>query len=184
MDAPGDDDAALMLAFAAGSAAAFESLYARHRAMLYRFILRRVGDRQRSDDLFQDTWSRVIASRARYQPSAKFSTWLLQIAHNLVVDHHRRTRPQAGPAESEQLLANLAAPERHQPEHVLSEFEQRRRLQRALEDLPDEQRTVFVLRMEQALGLAEIAAITGAGRETVKSRLRYALHAIRQRLSE
>lgn len=184
MDGPTDDDAALMLAYAAGDARAFEVLYQRHRTRLYRFILRRVGDRHLADEIFQDTWGRVIAARRRYRPQAKFTTWLLQIAHHLVVDRYRRKRPQASADESERALAMQAAPEQDQPERALSEFQQRRRLQRALESLPEEQRAVFVLRMEYGLGLEEIAGITGGGRETAKSRLRYALNKIRKHLSE
>ena len=67
---------------------------------------------------------------------------------------------------------------------MLSEFEQRRRLQLALETLPDDQREAFVLRMEAALSLAEIALITNTGQETVKSRLRYAFAKIREKLAE
>lgn len=184
MDGSTDDDATLMLAYAAGDAAAFRTLYARHRGPLYRFLLRRVGNRASADELFQDTWSRLIAARERYRPTAKFSTWLLQIAHNLVVDSYRRQRPQAGAEEAERVLAAQPAPARERPEHVLSDFEQRRRLQLALDKLPDEQRTVFLLRMEQEMGLEDIAAITGVGRETVKSRLRYALNRIRNELAE
>ncbi|MGA8278182.1 MAG: RNA polymerase sigma factor [Rhodanobacteraceae bacterium] len=184
MDGSGDDDAALMLAYAAGDIDAFRTLYARHRAHLYRFILLRVGQRSQADDLFQETWSRLIAARANYRPAAKFSTWLLALAHNLVVDSFRRARPQADVDETARALAHETIPEREQPEQSLSAFEQRRRLQLALENLPDEQRGVFVLRMEQELSLDDIAAITGVGRETVKSRLRYALKQIRQRLTE
>lgn len=184
MDARPDDDAALMLAYANGDTDAFTTLYTRHRGTLYRFILYRVGNRDRADELFQETWSRAIASRDRYLPQAKFTTWLLQIAHNLVVDSFRRSRRYAGAAETEHVLATQAAPEREQPDHALSDFERKRRLQLAIEELPDVQRAVFVLRMERELGLGEIAVITGAGRETVKSRLRYALNHIRQRLAE
>ena len=80
-------------------------------------------------------------------------------------------------------MRTLDAPESEQPERALSEFEQRRRLQLALEEMPDEQRTAFLLRVEGGLGLEEIGAITGAGRETVKSRLRYALARIRARFA-
>lgn len=184
MDGSADDDAALMLAYAAGDTAAFRTLYARHRGPLYRFILHRVGQRAVADDLFQETWSRVVAARTSWQPNAKFATWLLRIAHNAIIDHHRRGRPQAGAEETERVFAHEAIPEREHPDAALSEFEQRRRLQRALETLSDEQRTVFLLRAEQALSLEEIAAITETGRETVKSRLRYALAHIRHRLSE
>ena len=69
------------------------------------------------------------------------------------------------------------------PERQLSAFEERRRLQLALEELPPDQREVVMLRLEQELSLEEIGEITGVGRETVKSRLRYAMDKLRQRLS-
>ncbi|KRE87101.1 RNA polymerase subunit sigma [Rhodanobacter sp. Soil772] len=186
MDAAVDPDAMLMLAYARGDLAAFEALYVRHRGMLYRFLLRSVRDPHRTDELFQETWSRVISARTRYQPQpqAKFSTWLLQIAHNLMIDSVRRQRPMADGDEADTALANVATPERDQPDHALSEFERRRSLQRAIEQLPDEQRTAVLLRLEQELSLEEIAAVTGAGRETVKSRLRYAMTRLREVLSE
>jgi RNA polymerase sigma-70 factor (ECF subfamily) len=177
-----DED--LMLAYGHGDVRAFEALYARHRSTLYRFVLRNARDRASTDEIFQETWSRVVAARARYRPEAKFTTWLLQIAHNLVIDQLRRHRPHAGAEETEEVFRTLDAPEAEQPERVLSEFEQRRRLQLVLEELPEEQRLAFVLRMEQGMGLEEIAEVTGAGQETVKSRLRYALAKIRQRFSE
>jgi RNA polymerase sigma-70 factor (ECF subfamily) len=184
MDAAVDPDAMLMLAYARGDLAAFETLYAKHRGMLYRFLLRSVRDPHRTDELFQETWSRVISARARYQPQAKFSTWLLQIAHNLMIDGLRRQRPMAGSDEAEVVLAQVASPEREQPDHALSEFERRRNLQRAIEQLPHEQRTVVLLRLEQELSLEEMATVTGSGRETVKSRLRYAMTRLREVLTE
>ncbi len=177
-------DEELMLAYAQGEMRAFDVLYARTRAMLYRFILRSINDRASADEIFQETWSRAIAARSRYRVEAKFSTWLLQIAHNLIVDSFRRSRPQADAEETDDVMRNLDAPDHERPEQVLSEFEQRRRLQLALEALPPDQREAFVLRMESALSLAEIAQITAAGQETVKSRLRYAFAKIREKLAE
>ena len=106
MDAAVDPDAMLMLAYARGDLAAFEALYAKHRGLLYRFLLRSARDPHRTDELFQETWSRVISARERYQPQAKFSTWLLQIAHNLMIDGIRRQRPMADGDEAEMALAN------------------------------------------------------------------------------
>ena len=88
-------DEELMLAYAGGDLLAFEMLYKRHRGMLYRFLLRTLRHRADADELFQDTWSRLIAARERYRPDARFTTWLLQIAHNLAIDRFRRQRPQA-----------------------------------------------------------------------------------------
>ncbi|GAA0905937.1 RNA polymerase sigma factor [Rothia nasimurium] len=184
MDAPLADDAALMQAWTGGDAAAFTTLYTRHKGALYRFLLRTLKDRALADELFQETWSRVIAARARYRPEARFSTWLLQIAHNLAIDSFRKQRPHAGQEETEAVFASQAAPEREQPEHALSDFELRRRMQLAMESLPDEQRTAFVLRMENELSIEEIATVTGVGRETAKSRLRYAMARIRELVAE
>lgn len=176
-------DEELMLAYAGGDLLAFEMLYRRHRGTLYRFLLRTLRHRADADELFQDTWSRLIAARERYRPEARFTTFLLQIAHNLAVDRFRRQRPQASDEETEAVFRTLDAPESDEPERALTEFEQRRRLQIALEELPEEQRVAFLLRIEGGLGLEEIAEITGAGRETVKSRLRYALARIRARFA-
>jgi RNA polymerase sigma-70 factor, ECF subfamily len=184
MDAAVDDDATLMLAYARGEAAAFDALYARHRGTLYRFLLRSARDPRLAEELFQETWSRVVSARARYTPQAKFSTWLLQIAHNLLIDSHRRKRSVATGEEAEHALAQVAMPDHAQPEHVLSEFERRRRLQRAIEALPDEQRTAVLLRLENDLSVEEIAQVTGVGRETAKSRLRYAMNRLREQLTE
>lgn len=179
--ATSDED--LMLAYARGEMRAFETLYERHRGPLYRYLLRSIRDRALADEVFQEAWSRVVAVRERYRPEAKFSTWLTQIAHNLMVDHYRRQRPQAGAEETEAVLAALDAPEHEQPERELSAFEERRRLELALDELPPEQREAFLLRAEQGYGVEEIAEIAGVGRETAKSRLRYALAKLRERLS-
>lgn len=178
---PGDD--ALMLAYAGGDVAAFERLYARHRGRLYRFLLRQARDSALADEIFQDVWQRVIAARQQWQPDAAFSTWLFRIAHNRMNDHWRaqKHRP-AAPEDADERAARV--PDPHTPERTLSEFEQRRRLQMALDELPDEQREVLTLRLEQELTLEEIGSITGVGRETVKSRLRYAMDKLRSRLHE
>ena len=183
MDATRTDEE-LMLAYAQGDTRAFDALYAHSRGMLYRYILRSVRDRANADELFQETWSRLIASRERYRVEAKFTTWLLQIAHNLVVDSFRRARPQAGAEETETVLRELDAPESERPEQLLGEFEQRRRLQLVLDNLPETQRAAFVLRMESGLGIEEIALVTGVGQETVKSRLRYGFAKIREKFAE
>ena len=174
-------DEALMLAWAAGETAAFEPLYARHRSRLYRYFLRQLRDAALADELFQDTWQRVIAARQGWKPDASFATWLYRIAHNRLADHWRarQHRPPA-PADGDERAARVPDPDT--PERALSEFEQRRHLQLALDALPPEQREVLLLRLEQDLSLEEIGAITGVGRETVKSRLRYAMDKLRARL--
>ncbi len=174
-------DEELMLAYGAGEANAFELLYHRHRGPLFRFMLRQVREHGTAEELYQDVWQRVITARERYRPEARFSTWLYQIAHNRLTDHwrsqqHRPLAPENGDDRAER------EPDPQTPERRLSAFEERRRLQLALEQLPTDQREVVVLRLEQELSLEEIGRITGVGRETVKSRLRYALDKLRMKL--
>lgn len=175
-------DEQLMMAYGAGDGTAFELLYARHRGPLFRFIQRQLRDQALSEELFQDVWQKVIVARERYRPDAKFSTWLYQIATNRITDHWRagKHRPSA-PEDAEERAARVPDPDT--PERKLSAFEERRRLQLALEELPPEQREVVLLRLEQELSLEEIGEITGVGRETVKSRLRYAMDKLRSRLT-
>jgi RNA polymerase sigma-70 factor (ECF subfamily) len=174
-------DEALMQAWVAGDASAFETLYGRHRTRLYRHFLRQLRDPALADDFFQDTWQKVIAARHEWRPDAPFVAWLYRIAHNRLGDHWRaaRLRPPV-PDDAEARLARL--PGHDTPERMLGEFEQRRQLQLALEALPQEQRDVLLLRLEQELTLEQIGAITGVGRETVKSRLRYAMDKLRLQL--
>lgn len=170
-----------MLAYAAGDIAAFETLYTRHRGPLYRFIARGVSPRATADECFQETWGRVVAARQRYRPDAKFSTWLYQIAQRLMIDQYRRARPNISLDEDDSPL-HLPGEDAEQPERRLATFEEQRRLQQALAELPDEQRIVLQLRLEQELSLEAIGDITGVGRETVKSRLRYAMDKLRAKL--
>ncbi len=181
MDAERDDDA-LMRAWAAGEAEAFEPLYSRHRSPLFRFLLRQLRVQATAERVFLDVWQHVVASRGRFRPGARFATWLYQVASQRLAEQGR-TAPHRPIAPHE----GMAGPERNAtpgpPGQALSVFEERRRLQRALEALPTDQREVVVLRLEQALSLDEIAAITGAHRETVQSRLRDAMGALKARLS-
>ncbi len=176
-------DESLMQAYAGGDLDAFGVLYARHRSRLYHFLLGQLRDPSLAEELFQDVWQRLVHARAGWQPEAAFTTWLFRIAHNRLNDHWRaaRHRPPA-PIDAEERTARLA--DACTPELALSELSQRRQLQRALRELPPEQQQVVLLRLEQELSLEEIGQITGVGRETVKSRLRYAMDKLRARLSE
>jgi RNA polymerase sigma-70 factor (ECF subfamily) len=180
-DLPSDES--LMLDWASGDPAAFERLYERHRPGLYRYLQRQLRNTATADDLYQDVWQRVIASLRDWTPDARFATWLYRIAHNRLVDHWRALpyRPPA-PADGEDRVARI--PDADTPERTLSAFEERRLLQRALDSLPPDQREVLVLRLEQELTLEQIGEITGVGRETVKSRLRYAMDKLRAQLAD
>jgi RNA polymerase sigma-70 factor (ECF subfamily) len=183
--APRDDDARLMLRYRDGDRAAFGALYARHKGPLYRYLLRYVRNSVVAADLFQDVWSRVIATRARYEPRAKFATFLFSIAHNCAVDFFRRDlQRRALPGhETEAPLAELEDPEHQRPDRMAEFEEQQSALLAALAALPDEQREAFLLHEESGLNLEEIARATDVPIETAKSRLRYAVRKLKSSLS-
>jgi RNA polymerase sigma-70 factor (ECF subfamily) len=184
MSSPAADED-LMLRYGAGDARAFEELYARHRGGLFRYVLRQVGFRAAADEVFQEVWMRIIASRARYRVEARFATFLYRIAHNCVMDHFRRKPPLqliSFDDEPDEAL-QVPGPAGEQPERLAQRRQAGQLLLRALALLPDEQREAFLLREEGGLSLDEIAEVTGVGRETAKSRLRYALAKLREQLS-
>jgi RNA polymerase sigma-70 factor, ECF subfamily len=181
----GPADEELMLGYAGGDAAAFETLYRRHRGPLYRFLLRQVGDTATAEELFQDVWMRVIDFRGRYQARAKFSSWVSAIAHNRLMDFYRAS----GRArfldqdESEEALDGLPSPDLP-PEALIDRKRAAERLLAALGELPEPQREAFLLQQEGDLSVEEIGAATGVSRETAKSRLRYAIAKLRASLEK
>jgi len=181
-------DEQLMIAYRDGEAAAFETLYARHRGPLFRFVLRSVKARGEAEELFHDVWLRVIEARERYTPSARFTTWLYTIAHNRVVDHWRRRGLKLASLDSsydadDPPLEPAAAPQ-DEPQRRAELNQELHRLGVALAALPAAQREVFLLREEAGLSLPEIAEVTGIDLEAAKSRLRYALAKLREALGD
>ena len=178
-----------MLAYAAGDAAAFDVLYGRHKGGVYRYVLRQCTHGGVAEELFQDVWMNVLRARASYVPSAKFTTWLYRIAHNRLIDHWRAFGQvrlvTAGPDEdADDPLDAIPAARDAEPEARASARERSVRLHTACAALPAMQREAFLLHQEGGLELAEIAELTGAGVETVKSRIRYAVAKLRLELED
>lgn len=183
----GDSDEALMQSFAGGDAAAFEALYRRHESRVYRFLCRQLGDRETANDLMQEVWFAVARHAARYEPRARFTTWLYTLARHRVVDVWRSRRPAESldedGADGEPLSARLPGDPRAEPERRAEDAAAAERILAALEHLPVEQREAFLLRAEAELSVEEIAAVTGTSFETAKSRLRYARGRLRELLA-
>jgi RNA polymerase sigma factor (sigma-70 family) len=195
---PGDD--ALMRAFAQGDPHAFERLYARHHAALYRFV-RRVLGRQagtQTDEVFQDTWLRVVQARDRWAPQgASFRTWLFTLAHHRAIDQLRKSGREVSldsaddsePGEPWQPAGDASAwqawPAATDPGGAGTVEERAfwraagQRLLDCLDALPAVQRSAFLLHHEDGLALDELARALEVGFETAKSRLRYAMSKLR-----
>jgi RNA polymerase sigma-70 factor (ECF subfamily) len=135
-------------------------------------------------DLFQEVWSHLIATRARYEPRAKFATFLFHIAHNCAIDFFRRDlhRRSAIPAHDSDSFLEAEVPEHQRPDRVAEFVEQQSALLAAVTALPQEQREAFLLREETGLSVEEIARITDVPVETAKSRLRYAVRKLKNSL--
>lgn len=178
---PTPDDSALMLRYRDGDVEAFEMLYRRHNDAVYRYLLRLSGRREAAEDIYQEVWGKIVTSRRNYRPTAKFTTFLYRVAHNCFVDHIRRNRRHAGGLE----LRDEALPDPGEAPDVAAERSlARERLERALADLPEEQRDAFLLHEEGGLTVGQIAVVTGSNRETAKSRLRYAVRKLRDAIDE
>ena len=179
-----------MLSFARGDAAAFEELYRRHESRVFRYLSRHVRDPDAANDLMQDVWFAIARNAARYQPTARFTTWLFTLAHHRMVDFFRTrrehqsldVRPDGGDGDS--LADRLPADPRTEPAAVTEARDDGARVLRAVGQLPAEQRDAFLLKAEADLSVEEIAAITGTSFETAKSRLRYARSKLRELLME
>jgi RNA polymerase sigma-70 factor (ECF subfamily) len=190
---PADD--ALLSAYARGDAAAFERLYARHQAGLYRFVRRLLGValNAQADEVFQDTWLRVVRERAHWEPQgATFRTWLYTLAHHRAIDLLRRSGREvsldahesddAAPWEPQtEAWQHWPAPASAAPQAEELAFWRRagERLLGCLEQLPLPQRSAFLLHHDDGLALDEVAHALGVGFETAKTRLRYAMGKLR-----
>jgi RNA polymerase sigma-70 factor (ECF subfamily) len=183
-------DEKLMLAFKAGDARAFEQLVRRHRAAVFNFLLRLCGQRQRAEDLLQETWLKVIRCASTYEAKAKYTTWLYTIARNLCMDALRKESYRradsldapVGNGDDERSLGEQLPSESAAPDRAAHNLAVQPLIERALASLPQEQREVFILREYHGTPFKEIAEVTGVPENTVKSRMRYALEGLRRSL--
>ena len=189
---PDDTDEALMLAYGRGDAAAFERLYARHKGPTYRYLLRHTSERPVADELHQDVWMNVVRARERYAADARFKTWVYTLARHRLIDHWRARRGARftsldDDGASAMVDAQLAAESGSTHDDPLAktiDAQAGQRLVVALADVPAAQRDAFLLHVEAGLSLEEIARLTGAPPETIKSRLRYAYRRLRAALED
>lgn len=186
-------DEELMLRYARDDEPCFEVLLHRYRRPLFSFLYRYLGRADKAEDVFQDVFYEVIRARKRYRPDHRFAAWLFQIARNRAVDRLRRNGlrempslddpldPQIKGGENKVTMVSGADPD---PEEQAQAMQLGGALQQVLMALPPEQREVLWLKEISGLTLAEIARVTGASENTVKSRLRYALEKVRVTMSQ
>jgi RNA polymerase sigma-70 factor (ECF subfamily) len=183
-------DELLLAAYREGDSRAFETLLVRYRGPIFNFLLRSARDRGRAEELYQDVWMRVIERCDDFRGDAKFSTWLYTIARNLCIDHQRKMKFRghasldAPQPQSARPVGERVASFAPSTEELASGGLVRERIAHAVQELPDEQREVFLLRQLQGFAFREIAEVVGAPVNTVKSRMRYALEHLQRALSD
>jgi RNA polymerase sigma-70 factor, ECF subfamily len=178
-------DEQLMLQYAKGNVLAFEQLYARHKGGLYRYCLRQIKNAAKAEECFQDVWLKLINSRVNYQPKALFTTYLYRIAQNHIIDTFRKNKKLQQEIELEEEFHSLN--EKTGQSDISDELIKKKQFEQLrvqIELLPVEQKTALFLQMDAGLSLDEIACVLDCGRETVKSRLRYATKRLKELLGE
>lgn len=188
-----DSDEMLMLRYQRGDVDAFRTLVLRHRMAVTTFAYRYVSDAQAAEDIFQETFLRLIQQVKRYKAQAKFTTLLYTVARNLCIDHLRKMEHRkhqslnsTGGEEGEETdaLGDIIPGKATDMDKTMFRKELQKVLKKAIDDLPEEQREVFLLREYQDLRFREIAKITRTTTNTVKSRMRYALANLRRALAK
>jgi len=163
-----------------------DRLIEQYQHRLFRYLVYLSGNRELAEDLFQETWIRVLERGHQYDGQHEFSTWLYAVARNLTIDYLRTKRPLSldGLMEDEEHAPLEPADTRPMAWEVVQQHEQAERISAALVSLPAEYRETVVLRFQEGLALDEIATITGTKLGTVKSRLYRGLNMLMSQLKE
>lgn len=182
-------DETLMARFKRGNTGALDQLIGRYKRSLLNFLWRRTHDEHEAQDVFQETWLRVITKAGSFKQEC-FRGWVFRIAHNLAVDSSRRRQklvsldvatPGPNDEEGQSLGARLEA-KGIAPDDQMANRDVAQAIKRALMELPEEQRVVFLMRMEADMTFREIAEAEGIPLNTALARMQYALAKLRRRL--
>ncbi|MFM9007499.1 MAG: RNA polymerase sigma factor [Bacteroidota bacterium] len=180
-------DQELVSAFLKGNEETLQELILRHERKVYTSIYLLVKDRSLSDDIFQETFIKVINTLrgGHYNEEGKFISWVLRIAHNLVIDHFRgqKRMPMVRDTEDYSVFDSLHLPDGNAEDRIMAE-QVRNQVRRLIDELPFEQREVVIMRHFADMSFKEIAACTNVSINTALGRMRYALINLRKLVEE
>ncbi|NNL16873.1 MAG: sigma-70 family RNA polymerase sigma factor [Flavobacteriaceae bacterium] len=171
-------DAVLVSNYIKGDESSLAMLIKRHKQRIYSFIYSKVLDRDITEDVFQDTFIKVINTlkRGRYNEEGKFLPWVMRIAHNLVIDHFRKNNrmPKFDNSGEFSIFSVLSDGDLNAEKKIIkSQVEED--VRRLIEELPEDQKQVLVMRMYKDMSFKEISEKTGVSINTALGRMRYAL---------
>jgi len=176
-------DALLVRNYVAGDENALASLINRHQSKIYGFIYSKVGDKDVSEDIFQDTFIKVIKTLKSnsYNEEGKFLPWVMRIAHNLIVDYFRKNKKMPMFRETEEFsIFSIMTDNNPNIEAQMITHQVENDLQKLIDELPNDQKEVLVMRIYQDLSFKEISELTGVSINTALGRMRYALMNLRK----
>jgi RNA polymerase sigma factor (sigma-70 family) len=178
----------LVQAYIKGDQSAIESLINRHRSKVYTYILFTIKNQQLAEDLFQETFIKVIQSlrAGKYKDNGKFLSWVIRIAHNLIIDHFRKEKQMNSISndDSEVDLFNSKKLSDENIEELIINSQIKSEIRTLINELPDDQREVVLLRHYGGLSFKEIADQTDVSINTALGRMRYALINLRKLIQE
>lgn len=176
-------DALLVKNYINGDENALASLIKRHESKIYGFIYSKVSDRDISDDIFQDTFIKVIRTLKNnsYNEEGKFLPWVMRISHNLIVDHYRKNKKMPMYRETEEFsIFSIMSDDSLTIESQMILDQVEVDLKKLVAELPQDQKEVLVMRMYQDMSFKEISELTGVSINTALGRMRYALMNLRK----
>ena len=171
-------DATLVSNYIKGDEKALSILIERHKQKIYGFIYSKLYDRDITEDVFQDTFIKVIKTlkKGKYNEEGKFLPWVMRIAHNLVIDHFRRNSrmPKFQNAGDFSIFSVLSDTSLNAEKSIIKD-QVESDVRRVIEELPEDQKEVLLMRMYQDMSFKEISERTGVSINTALGRMRYAL---------
>ncbi|AZQ44508.1 RNA polymerase sigma factor [Nonlabens ponticola] len=177
------NDAVLVRQYMDGNESALEVLVNRHKQRLYSFIFSKVMNRDITEDIFQDTFIKVIRTlkRGKYNEEGKFLPWVMRISHNLVIDHFRRNkRMPKFQARNDFDIFDVISDGCESIESDLITSQVHSDVRKLVDELPDDQREVLIMRIYKEMSFKEIAEQTDVSINTALGRMRYALINLRK----
>jgi RNA polymerase sigma-70 factor (ECF subfamily) len=176
-------DSLLVKDYVAGNKQTLETLIKKHKSKIYDFIYSKTLDKNISNDIFQDTFLKVIKNlnSTSYNEEGKFLSWVMRISHNLIMDHYRITKKMPMNRETEEFsIFSKMEDDSFSVENKIISEQVQKDLKKILEELPQDQKEVLIMRMYQNMSFKEIAEEKGFGVNTALGKMRYALVNLRK----
>lgn len=176
-------DAVLVSSYIQGNENALATLIKKHKQKIYSFIYSKVYDRDVTEDIFQDTFIKVIRTlkRGKYNEEGKFLPWVMRIAHNLVIDHFRKNNRMPKFSNTDEFnIFSVLSDSSLNAEKSIIKSQVEHDVKRLIEELPDDQKQVLIMRMYKDMSFKEISENTGVSINTALGRMRYALINLRK----